>query len=102
MTITRRAVLAGGALLAAPAVLRAQTPIQLKVTHWLPPVHQIHKELTRWSARDVARGRLIDTPSAGTVAGISARGELLVRGPDDVETAHRSGTLTFAEPLACS
>jgi len=59
-------------------------------------------ELTRWSARDVARGRLIDTPSAGTVAGISARGELLVRGPDDVETAHRSGTLTFADPLACS
>ena len=50
MTITRRAVLAGGALLAAPAVLRAQAPIQLKVTHWLPPVHQIHKELTRWSA----------------------------------------------------
>jgi hypothetical protein len=36
------------------------------------------------------------------VAGISARGELLVRGTDRIETAHRSGTLTFAEPLACS
>jgi BirA family biotin operon repressor/biotin-[acetyl-CoA-carboxylase] ligase len=59
-------------------------------------------ELTRWSVRDVARGRLIETPGAGTVAGISARGELLVRATDDTETAHRSGTLTFAEPLACS
>jgi len=59
-------------------------------------------ELARWFARDVARGRLIETPAAGTVAGISARGELLVRGPDGIETAHRSGTLTFAEPLACS
>ena len=59
-------------------------------------------ELTRWSARDVARGRVVEAPSAGTVAGISARGELLVRDADDRETAHRSGTLTFAEPLACS
>jgi BirA family biotin operon repressor/biotin-[acetyl-CoA-carboxylase] ligase len=59
-------------------------------------------ELTRWSARDVARGRVIETPSAGTVAGISPRGELLVRSTGDAETAHRSGTLTFAEPLACS
>ncbi|MBW8770996.1 MAG: biotin--[acetyl-CoA-carboxylase] ligase [Gemmatimonadetes bacterium] len=61
-----------------------------------------NEELTRWSARDVARGRRIEAPSAGTVAGISARGELLVRGSDGTETAHRSGTLTFAEPLACS
>jgi BirA family transcriptional regulator, biotin operon repressor / biotin---[acetyl-CoA-carboxylase] ligase len=59
-------------------------------------------ELTRWSARDIASGRVIATPSAGRVAGISARGELLVRGTDDVQTAYRSGTLTFAEPLACS
>ncbi|HEX7980745.1 MAG TPA: biotin--[acetyl-CoA-carboxylase] ligase [Gemmatimonadaceae bacterium] len=59
-------------------------------------------ELARWQARDVARGRVIETPSAGTVAGISPRGELLVRSADGAETAHRSGTLTFAEPLACS
>lgn len=59
-------------------------------------------ELTRWSARDVARGRVVESPSAGTVAGITARGELLVRDADDIEIAHRSGTLTFAEPLACS
>jgi len=59
-------------------------------------------ELTRWSARDVARGRLVEAPSAGTVAGISSRGELLVRATDGTETAHRSGTLTFAAPLACS
>jgi BirA family biotin operon repressor/biotin-[acetyl-CoA-carboxylase] ligase len=59
-------------------------------------------ELARWQARDVARGRVIEAPSAGTVAGISQRGELLVRSADDAVTAHRSGTLTFAEPLACS
>lgn len=49
MKMTRRTLLAGAAMLAAPAIVRAQAPIQLKVTHWLPPVHQIHKELTRWS-----------------------------------------------------
>jgi TRAP-type C4-dicarboxylate transport system substrate-binding protein len=49
MTITRRALLAGGAMLAAPTILRAQAPIQLKATHWVPPAHQMHKELTRWS-----------------------------------------------------
>ena len=54
MRITRRAVLAGSAMLAAPAIVRAQSPIQLKATHWLPPVHQIDKELTRWS-EDLAR-----------------------------------------------
>jgi len=59
-------------------------------------------ELSRWSARDVARGRAVEAPRAGTVAGISSRGELLVRATDGTETAHRSGTLTFAEPLACS
>ena len=60
-------------------------------------------ELARWSERDVARGRTAEAPSAGTVDGISPRGELLVRrAGDDTLTAHRSGTLTFAEPLACS
>jgi BirA family transcriptional regulator, biotin operon repressor / biotin---[acetyl-CoA-carboxylase] ligase len=59
-------------------------------------------ELARWSARDVARGRVVESPSAGTVTGISSRGELLVRGADDIEIAHRSGSLTFAEPLPCS
>ena len=59
-------------------------------------------ELTRWSVRDVARGCAVDRPSAGRVDGISARGELLVRAADATLTAHRSGTLTFAEPLECS
>ena len=59
-------------------------------------------ELTRWSARDVARGCVVEGPSPGRVDGISARGELLVRAADATLTAHRSGTLTFAEPLACS
>jgi BirA family transcriptional regulator, biotin operon repressor / biotin---[acetyl-CoA-carboxylase] ligase len=59
-------------------------------------------ELTRWSVRDVARGCAVDGPSAGRVDGISPRGELLVRAADATLTAHRSGTLTFAEPLECS
>ncbi len=54
MNITRRTLLAGSAMLAMPSVVRAQEPIQLKATHWLPPVHQIHKELTRWS-EDLAK-----------------------------------------------
>jgi len=59
-------------------------------------------ELARWRRRDVARGRPIAAPSPGTVAGVSRAGELLVVGARGAETRHRSGTLTFAEPLACS
>jgi TRAP-type transport system periplasmic protein len=49
MTITRRALLASGAVLAVPTIVRAIAPIQLKATHWLPPVQQMHNELIRWS-----------------------------------------------------
>ncbi|HTK49584.1 MAG TPA: biotin--[acetyl-CoA-carboxylase] ligase [Gemmatimonadaceae bacterium] len=59
-------------------------------------------ELARWRARDVARGRVAVTPSAGRVEGISAGGELLVRAADGTLAAHRAGSLTFAEPLPCS
>lgn len=54
MTIHRRAVLiaaaaaAAAACLAAPATLRAQTRT-LKLSHSLPPQHQINAELIRWS-----------------------------------------------------
>jgi biotin-(acetyl-CoA carboxylase) ligase len=59
-------------------------------------------ELARWRERDIARGRTITSPAAGTVAGISPEGELLVAGADGRITPHRTGSLTFAEPLACS
>lgn len=54
MTIATRsswAKLAFGALLlacAAPSSAPAQT-IELKVSHYVPPAHTIHKELTRWA-----------------------------------------------------
>jgi len=63
--------------------------------------HLTPDELARWQRRDVARGRSVAAPSHGTVAGISRAGELLVLGANGAEERHRSGTLTFAEPLPC-
>jgi BirA family biotin operon repressor/biotin-[acetyl-CoA-carboxylase] ligase len=60
------------------------------------------EELTRWRERDIARDRAVTSPVAGTVTGISPEGELLVAAADGRVTAHRTGSLTFAEPLACS
>jgi BirA family biotin operon repressor/biotin-[acetyl-CoA-carboxylase] ligase len=59
-------------------------------------------ELTRWNDRDIARDRAVTSPASGIVAGISAAGELLVADADGRIARHRSGSLTFAEPLACS
>jgi BirA family biotin operon repressor/biotin-[acetyl-CoA-carboxylase] ligase len=64
--------------------------------------HLTRDELARWSTRDLACGRQAATPSRGTVDGISAAGELLVRDSAGEIARHRTGTLTFAEPLACS
>jgi BirA family biotin operon repressor/biotin-[acetyl-CoA-carboxylase] ligase len=61
--------------------------------------HLSPDELTRWHSRDIARARMLDTPAPGTAAGISASGELLVAGANGAVTAHRTGSLTFAEPL---
>jgi len=58
-------------------------------------------ELVRWRARDLAIGQQVVTPAVGVVDGINAAGELLIRTIDGV-VAHRSGSLTFAEPLTCS
>lgn len=66
------------------------------------PGHFSDDELARWHRRDVARGRRIESPARGTVAGVSRAGELLVLRDDGAEARFRSGTLTFAEPLACS
>lgn len=66
------------------------------------PGHLSDDELARWHSRDVSRGRLVSAPSSGTVDGIASAGELLVRSADGSVASHRTGTLTFAEPLACS
>jgi BirA family transcriptional regulator, biotin operon repressor / biotin---[acetyl-CoA-carboxylase] ligase len=62
--------------------------------------HLSDDELARWRARDVAAGRQLTAPAAGRAAGISREGELLVRDAAGALTAHRTGSLTFAEPLA--
>jgi BirA family biotin operon repressor/biotin-[acetyl-CoA-carboxylase] ligase len=64
--------------------------------------HLSHDELARWRARDIARGRGVLAPSEGMVDGISAAGELLVRDDTGHVARHRTGTLSFAEPLTCS
>jgi BirA family transcriptional regulator, biotin operon repressor / biotin---[acetyl-CoA-carboxylase] ligase len=64
--------------------------------------HLSGDELARWQARDVATGRDVVEPAEGRAAGISASGELLVARPDGSTSQHRTGSLTFAEPLACS
>ena len=64
--------------------------------------HLDTSELARWSARDLAAGRVASSPAAGVVQGISAEGELLIRPADGGVSRHRTGSLTFAEPLACS
>lgn len=47
--ITRRLLLAtGAAAVAMPAVVRA-APTKLKLSHYLPPQHQSHKEFQRWA-----------------------------------------------------
>ena len=50
--ISRRQLLgtaaAGAAVIATPAVLRA-APVKLKLSHYLPPQHQINTELKRWA-----------------------------------------------------
>jgi BirA family transcriptional regulator, biotin operon repressor / biotin---[acetyl-CoA-carboxylase] ligase len=64
--------------------------------------HLTKDELSRWALRDIARGRALSAPSRGTVDGVAPAGELLVRSRDGSVARHRTGTLTFAEPLACS
>jgi BirA family biotin operon repressor/biotin-[acetyl-CoA-carboxylase] ligase len=64
--------------------------------------HLSDDELARWRARDIARGRPVSAPSRGTVDGVAPAGELLVRSADGSVASHRTGTLTFDEPLECS
>ena len=57
MTINRRkfiaGAVAGASVLSMPAILRAETN-KVKLSHFLPPKHQINVELTRW-AEDVMK-----------------------------------------------
>lgn len=64
--------------------------------------HLSADELARWNARDVAVDRRCIEPVEGRVAGIDSAGELLVARDDGSTTSHRTGSLTFAEPPACS
>ena len=54
-------------------------------------------ELAALAARDIARGRRAIAPGEGTVDGVSAAGELLLRLPNGSAAAYRSGSLVFAE-----
>jgi BirA family biotin operon repressor/biotin-[acetyl-CoA-carboxylase] ligase len=64
--------------------------------------HLSGDELARWARRDVAKDRQLRAPAEGVAGGITAAGELIVRRPDGTSSLHRTGTLTFASPLACS
>jgi BirA family biotin operon repressor/biotin-[acetyl-CoA-carboxylase] ligase len=64
--------------------------------------HLSDHELARWHARDIAAQRAVATPGMGRVTGISPEGELLVADAAGALTRHRTGSLTFAEPLPCS
>jgi BirA family transcriptional regulator, biotin operon repressor / biotin---[acetyl-CoA-carboxylase] ligase len=64
--------------------------------------HLTTDELARWSARDVTWHRGVVAPAVGRAAGISAAGELLIEGEDGIVSRHRTGSLTLADPTACS
>ena len=55
-------------------------------------------ELEEFNARDLARGRTCREPAMGRVAGITAKGELLVAVADTV-LRFRSGSLVLEEPV---
>jgi hypothetical protein len=57
-------------------------------------------ELAAYAARDAARDRRCVSPAVGMVEGISAAGELVVRGDDGRVTAARGGSLIFEEEAA--
>ncbi|HEX6600070.1 MAG TPA: biotin--[acetyl-CoA-carboxylase] ligase [Gemmatimonadaceae bacterium] len=64
--------------------------------------HLAHEELEAWRSRDLAFGRTTTAPAAGVARGVSAAGELLIEAPDGIVSRHRTGSLTFDEPLPCS
>ena len=93
------------------AILDDYAGAALEVADWSPVLekaqmtvfdrHLSEDELARWRARDLAVGRTVLEPAGGVVAGINASGEALITSEGHT-AAVRSGSLTFAEPLACS
>ena len=63
--------------------------------------HLTNPEVAAWRERDLATGLQVTEPSVGVVEGITPTGEILIRTNAGV-SAHRSGSLNFAEPLSCS
>lgn len=59
-------------------------------------------ELDRWSGRDALRGRRVTSPGEGIVAGVAPDGALLIADAEGTLSAYHAGTVTLAEPLACS
>ena len=64
--------------------------------------HLSDEELRAWRLRDVAFARATTAPAAGVARGVNAAGELLIEEPDGIVSPHRTGSLTFDEPLPCS
>jgi BirA family biotin operon repressor/biotin-[acetyl-CoA-carboxylase] ligase len=64
--------------------------------------HLSDDEMARWRARDVAASRAVLTPAAGRVSGITPDGQLLVADAAGALAGFRTGSLTFADPPACS
>ena len=64
--------------------------------------HLNDDELRRWRRRDIAEHRQLAAPAPGRAEGINREGELLVADAAGTLTHHRTGSLTFAEPPACS
>jgi BirA family biotin operon repressor/biotin-[acetyl-CoA-carboxylase] ligase len=64
--------------------------------------HLSHEELDAWRARDLAFGRATTAPASGVARGVNAAGELLIEELDGIVSRHRTGSLTFDEPLPCS
>ena len=64
--------------------------------------HLTTEEIAQFRRRDVAVAQRVKAPAAGVVAGIDAAGELLITQPDGIVSRHRTGSLTFEDPLPCS
>lgn len=56
-------------------------------------------ELDQYARRDIARGREISSPVAGTILGISERGALLVRLATGTLVPVLAGSIVFSSPL---
>ena len=53
-------------------------------------------ECAAWEARDLARGRSVQSPMVGVVCGVSPSGGVRIRGADGAEHECHSGSLVFA------